>query len=190
MRDLFKGLAIRVWRLVFVAALLSCLFLPISNYQSPIPAHAQPPSPFAVEKLVGQNAPDFNLKDINGEQVSLSSFKGKVVLLNFWATWCPPCKEELPALNRLQQALKNKGFVVIAVSTDRSASDAREFIRKNPANFIIALDSNLDVSKNLYKVFMIPSTFLIDKRGIIVKRYFGVQDWAGKKMLKEIEVLL
>lgn len=153
-------------------------------------ASAQPPSPYAVEKLSGQKAPDFTLKDINGNQVSLSSFKGKVVLLNFWATWCPPCKAEMPSMNRLQQLLKNKGFVILAVSTDRAVVDVKDFLKKNPVNFTVLADYNLNVSRSLYKVFMMPTTFLIDKRGIIVEKYFGEQDWTDPEIIKEIEALL
>ncbi|HAK89840.1 MAG TPA: hypothetical protein DHV16_01700 [Nitrospiraceae bacterium] len=151
---------------------------------------AQPPSPFAVDKLSGQKAPDFTLKDINGNPVSLSSFKGKVVLLNFWATWCPPCKAEMPSMNRLQEKFKNRGFVIIAVSTDGRIDEPKDFITKNPVSFIVLHDSKLKVSRNLYKVFMMPTTFLIDKRGIIVEKYFGEQDWMEPEIIKEIEALL
>ncbi|MCL5063228.1 MAG: TlpA disulfide reductase family protein [Nitrospiraceae bacterium] len=151
---------------------------------------AQPPSPYAVERLSGQKAPDFTLKDINGNTVSLSSFKGKVVLLNFWATWCPPCRAEIPSMNKLNQLLKNKGLVILAVSTDRAIVDVKDFLKNNPVNFAVVVDYNLSVSRSLYKVFMVPTTFLIDKRGIVVEKYFGEQDWTEPEMIKEIEALL
>lgn len=151
---------------------------------------AQPPSPYAVEKLSGQKAPDFTLKDINGNTVSLSSFKGKVVLLNFWATWCPPCRAEIPSMNKLNQLLKNKGLVILAVSTDRAVVDVKDFLKNNPVNFTVVVDYNLSVSRSLYKVFMVPTTFLIDKRGIVIEKYFGEQDWTEPEMIKEIEPLL
>jgi len=152
--------------------------------------NAQPPSPYAIEKLSGQKAPDFTLKDINGNPVSLSSFKGKVVLLNFWATWCPPCRAEIPSMNKLQQMLKNKGLVILAVSTDRAVVDVKDFLKKNPVTFTIVVDYNLSVSRSLYKVFMMPTTFLIDKKGVIVEKYFGEQDWTDPEIIKEIEALL
>lgn len=151
---------------------------------------AQPPSPFTVEKLAGQKASDFTLKDIDGNNVSLSSFKGKVVLLNFWATWCPPCRAEMPTMNRLNDRLKNKGLIVLAVSTDKAVVDVKDFLKKNPVNFTVLVDYNLNVSRSLYKVFMMPTTFLIDKRGIIVEKYFGEQDWTNPDLVKEIEALL
>lgn len=153
-------------------------------------AFSQPPSPYAVEKLSGQKAPNFTLKDINGNSVSLSSFKGKVILLNFWATWCPPCRAEIPSMNKLNDILKKKGLVILAVSTDRAVVDVKDFLKKTPVNFTVLVDYNLNVSRSLYKVFMMPTTFLIDKRGVIVEKYFGEQDWTDPEIIKEIEALL
>jgi peroxiredoxin len=152
--------------------------------------HAQPPSPFAVNKLEGQRAPDFTLKDVDGNAVALSSFKGKVVLLNFWATWCPPCKDEMPSMNKLHHLLKDRGLVILAVSTDRAVVDVRNFLKNHPVDFTVVVDYNLNVSRPAYKVFMVPTTFLIDKRGIIVKKYFGEKDWTEPEIIKEIEALL
>lgn len=165
-----------------------CLFSALCLLYSD--AFSQPPSPYAIEKLSGQKAPDFTLNDINGKPVSLSSFKGKVVLLNFWATWCPPCRAEIPSMNRLQEKLKSRGLVVIAVSTDNRIDEPKRFVQQNPVNFIVLHDSNLKVSRTIYKVFMMPTTFLIDRRGIIVEKYFGEQDWTDPEILKEIEALL
>jgi peroxiredoxin len=172
-------------------SLLVTAFLLFTIYFSLFTAvSAQPPSPFAVEKLAGQKASDFTLKDIDGNNVSLSSFKGRVVMLNFWATWCPPCRAEMPTMNRLNDLLKNRGLIILAVSTDRSVADVKDFLKKNPVNFIVLVDYNLTVSRSLYKVFMMPTTFLIDKRGVIVEKYFGEQDWTKPDVIKEIEALL
>ncbi|GER93051.1 thioredoxin [hot springs metagenome] len=169
-------------KLIRLYLLLSLLFVTSVS--------AQPPSPYAVEKLSGQKAPDFTLKDLNGNDVSLSLFKGKVVLLNFWATWCPPCKAEIPSMNKLQQMFENKGLIILAVSTDKAVVDVKDFIKNNPVNFKVVVDYNLKVSRLLYKVFMIPTTFLIDKKGVIVKKYFGEQDWTEPDIIKDIETLL
>jgi peroxiredoxin len=176
-----RGSAEVIFLLLFCSAALILLSTAV---------HAQPPSPYAVEKLSGQKASDFTLKDINGNPVSLSSFKGKVVLLNFWATWCPPCRAEIPSMNKLQQMLKNKGLVILAVSTDRAVVDVKDFLKKNPVAFTVVVDYNLSVSRSLYKVFMMPTTFLIDKKGVIVEKYFGEQDWTDPEIIKEIEALL
>lgn len=174
-----------------IIRILLFVLLLVAGYWSLVTkSHAQPPSPYAVEKLSGQKAPDFTLKDINGNPVSLSSFKGKVVLLNFWATWCPPCRAEIPSMNKLQQMLKNRGLVILAVSTDRAVVDVKDFLKKNPVAFTVVVDYNLSVSRSLYKVFMMPTTFLIDRKGVIVEKYFGEQDWTDPDIIKEIEALL
>jgi peroxiredoxin len=140
--------------------------------------------------MIGQKAPDFTLKDIAGNSISLSSYKGKTILLNFWASWCPPCRAEMPSMNKLNDLLKKRGLVILAVSTDKSVFDVKNYLKENPVNFTVLIDYNLNVSRNLYKVFMMPTTFLIDKRGIIVRKYFGEQDWADPDMIMEIEGFL
>lgn len=168
-----------------IAILLLILF-----WLSPKTTFSQPPSPFAVDKMIGQKAPDFTLKDLAGNNVSLSFYKGRVVLLNFWASWCPPCRAEMPSMNKLNDLLKKRGLTILAISTDKSIFDVKSYLKENPVNFTVLLDYNLNVSRNLYKVFMMPTTFLIDKRGIIVKKYFGEQDWSDPDLIKEIEEIL
>lgn len=168
-----------------ISILLVTLF-----WLSPKTTFSQPPSPFAVDKMIGQKAPDFTLKDLAGNNVSLSSFKGRVVLLNFWASWCPPCRAEMPSMNKLNDLLRKRGLTILAISTDKSVFDVKSYLKENPVNFTVLVDYNLNVSRNLYKVFMMPTTFLIDKRGIIVKKYFGEQDWSDPDLIKEIEEIL
>ncbi len=153
-------------------------------------AAAAPPSPFAVDKIPGQKAPDFTLNDLNGKPVPLSAFKGKVILLNFWATWCPPCRDEMPALEKLNQLLKNKGLVVLSVSIDRSAASVKDFIKSTPVGFPVLFDDKLKVTRSLYKVFTVPTTFLIDKKGVVIEKYFGEQEWAKPEFVKKMESLL
>ncbi len=151
---------------------------------------AEPPSPYAIEMLAGRSAPDFTLNAIDGKSITLSSYKQQVVILTFWAAWCPPCKEELQSLARLNERYKNRGLIILGVSSDKSISDVRDFISKNRINFPILFDENLYVSRELYKVFMVPTTFVIDRRGIIFKKHFGEQDWTKPEIIKEIEALL
>ncbi|MBS1234910.1 MAG: thiol:disulfide interchange protein, partial [Nitrospirae bacterium] len=103
--------------------LIICLFLLIAMGPS-IPGNTSggPTSPLNSDNIINSRAPDFTIKDLAGKNISLSAFKGKVVLLNFWATWCPPCRAEMPALNKLYREKKNRGLEIIAVSTDRSVS--------------------------------------------------------------------
>jgi peroxiredoxin len=148
------------------------------------------PSPYAIESLSGQKAPDFTLKDLDGKSVTLASHRGKVVILVFWASWCPPCKDELQSLNKLYGMYKNKGLVILAVSSDRSLSTVKDFIAQNPVTYPILFDEKLSISRDLYKAFMVPTTFVIDRRGTIFRKHFGEQDWTKPTLVKEIDALL
>ncbi|NJD57537.1 MAG: TlpA family protein disulfide reductase [Nitrospirae bacterium] len=134
-------------------------------------------------------APDFALKDLQGRSHSLSALKGKVVLLNFWATWCPPCKAEMPSMNKLYNDIKTRGFEIIAVSADNSPSAIREFLSKNRLDFPVLFDETKSVTR-LYHVFSMPTTFLIDRNGGIVEKFYGEEDWTDPVIRKKIEKLL
>lgn len=130
-------------------------------------------------------APDFTLPDLNGNEVSLSDFRGKVVFLNFWATWCPPCRKEMPSMEVLYQRLKDKDFELLAVSLDRQGSSAVEpFIRDYGLTFPILLDLNGDLART-YKVRGIPSTFIVDKEGLIAERVVGARDWSSPDSIEK-----
>ncbi len=158
----------------YVAILLTFLFLT-----------AEVPSPWGIDELVGKKAPDFTLTDITGRSLSLSSLKGKTVLVNFWATWCPPCRNEMPSLNRLFKAYKDQGLIVLAVSTDRSPSTVKDFLSRYPADFQVFMDADMQTSRR-YRVFSMPTGFLLDKNGVIIKRYLGEEDWDSPEIRSEI----
>jgi peroxiredoxin len=134
-------------------------------------------------------APDFTLKDVQGRSVSLASHKGKVVLINFWATWCPPCKAEMPSMNKLYNEMKSRGFEVISISTDNSLSAVKDFLAKNRLDFLVLFDENRTVARQ-YHVFSMPTTFLIDRNGMIVDKFSGEEDWTDPDIRKKIEKLL
>ena len=146
-------------------------------------------SPLNSDKIINSKAPDFTLKDLNGKTVSLSAYKGKVVLLNFFATWCPPCRAEMPAFNKLYQALKNRGLEVVAVSTDRSINDIKDFLESHKVDFLILFDSDRIAAKQ-YRVFSMPTTFLIDRNGMIVEKFYGEYYWTESEKKGKIERLL
>ena len=148
-----------------------------------------PYSPKEIDRLDRQKAPDFTLKDLRGNTFTLSALKGKVVLLNFWATWCPPCIAEMPQLNKLHKKLGPRGLHVVAVSTDNSIGYPRDFVSKNGIGFTVLYDENRTVTRS-YKVFSMPTTFLIDKNGIIIEKFFGDYEWADSVMVNKIEKLL
>jgi peroxiredoxin len=112
------------------------------------------------------------------------------VLLFFWASWCPTSPDEFRSLNKLYLAYKGKGLVVLAVSSDKTGAAAKEFVSKNPVTFPVLLDEKLTVSKSLYKAYMIPMTFVIDKNGVIINKHFGEQDWTRPPLIQELESLL
>jgi len=160
-----------------------------ADLQSSFAGDKKPVSPAEIEKLDRTKAPDFTLKDLNGRTVPFAAFKGKVVLLNFWASWCPPCLAEMPSFKKLHSELKSRGLEVIAVSTDRSAGETKGYTDKKGFEFTILMDTDRTVSRQ-YKVFSLPTTFLIDKNGVIVEKFFGEYDWTDRDIRKQIEKLL
>lgn len=123
----------------------------------------------AVE--IGQKAPEFSLSDINGKTVSLSDFKEKVVILDFFASWCPPCKQEIPDFIELQKAYGDKGFAMIGVALE-NAREAKDFAVKALINYPVLVDDE-KVSNSYGPIRSIPTTFILDKAGKIVKMYIG-----------------
>lgn len=137
----------------------------------------------------GKPAPDFSLKDLSGRPVSLSSLKGKVVLLNFWATWCPPCREEVPSMVRLNQAMQGKDFQMLAVSIDEGGKNAvTAFFAKTGLTLPALLDTDGKTSKR-YGTTGVPETFVINKKGIIVKKVVGAMDWSHPEVLAALDRL-
>ena len=122
--------------------------------------------------LVGSPAPEIVLKDLQGREVKLSDLRGKVVLLNFWATWCKPCKEEMPAMQASYDKLRDKGFVVLAVNELEDTARVAEHIRTHGHTFEVVMDHNNQVA-NKYGVVGLPASFLIDRQGIVRERVSG-----------------
>jgi peroxiredoxin len=127
--------------------------------------------------LINPNAPktkaiDFKLKDLEGKELSLSDLKGKKVFLNFWATWCPPCKAEMPEIEKLYQETKNSDLVIVAIEIGEPLDTVKPFIDSNKYNFKVLLDSDQSVSSK-YNISAIPTSYFIDADGNIVSKSVG-----------------
>ena len=163
----------KTYRLTLTISCITVLLLIISALY---PHSSQGFSLWESGTGAGKEAKDFTLKDLEGYDVSLSSFRGKVVLLNFWATWCPYCRKERVELNNLHKEYYGKNLVIISVAGDRSLEKVQQFIKGNPVDFIILSDSDGEVSES-YGVRALPTNFLIDRKGRIIKKFSGYRKW-------------
>jgi peroxiredoxin len=130
----------------------------------------------------GTRSIDFELQDLNGKKVSLSSQKGKVVFLNFWATWCPPCRAEMPSMQRLHARFKDKGLVILAVNLQEDAKSVRRFLAANKLSFPVLLDSDGRIGA-IYGARSIPTTYLIGRDGSVLAGTMGAMEWDSKEHL-------
>jgi thiol-disulfide isomerase/thioredoxin len=138
---------------------------------------------------VGQLAPDFEIKNEQGKSTSLNALKGQVVYLDFWASWCGPCRQSFPWMNNLQSKYASKGFQVIAVNVDAKQEDAKKFLAQVQGNFKIVYDSN-GLTPKLYGVKGMPTSYLIDKNGRVVFEHQGFNQSKTNLIEKEIEKLI
>ena len=148
--------------------------------------------PVAERQVVrlGEPAPNFQLRDLNGRQVALSELRGKVVLLNFWATWCGPCRVEMPAMEKLYRAFSRNDFEILAVSTDaQGASVTRPFQQENRLTFPILHDADYRVGLT-YGARSLPMTFMVDRQGIVRHQIFGARDWGATEAHQLVQLLM
>lgn len=137
--------------------------------------------------MIGKPAPQFTVQD-SDRHVSLSDLKGKLVILNFWATWCPPCIDEMPSLIQMQQRMKEKGVIVLAISVDADEDNYRKFLKDNHVNLLTIRDAD-QKSNNLYGTFKFPETYIIDRNGMVRRKFVGPVDWTQADILDYLSKL-
>jgi thiol-disulfide isomerase/thioredoxin len=130
----------------------------------------------------GTRSIDFTLSDLSGKKVSLSSFKGKLVFLNFWATWCPPCRAEMPSMERLHQKLKGKGLVILAVDLQEDPQSVQKFVDQYKLSFPVVLDADGRVGAT-YGARSIPTTYIIGRDGSALGGTIGGHEWDSPEMV-------
>jgi cytochrome c biogenesis protein CcmG, thiol:disulfide interchange protein DsbE len=152
-----------------------------------VAALASPMAAFAIDQ--GKQAPDFQLPSLKQDSVKLSSYKGKVVYLDFWASWCGPCKKTFPWLNELQKKYGKDGFEVVGVNVDATKADADKFLVTTPAEFTVLLDPEGKVA-NTYELQGMPSSYIIDRTGKVNLVHRGFKDGEAPELEAKIKQLL
>jgi cytochrome c biogenesis protein CcmG, thiol:disulfide interchange protein DsbE len=129
---------------------------------------------------IGNPAPDFTVQD-DERRVTLSEHRGKIVVLNFWATWCPPCVEETPSLVRMQERMKDKGVEVLAISLDVDEGAYHKFLKDYKVDLLTVRDPN-EKTNSLYGTFKYPETYIIDRNGVLRRKFIGAVDWTSPEI--------
>jgi thiol-disulfide isomerase/thioredoxin len=136
----------------------------------------------------GGQAPAFAITTDQGKSITPESFGGRLLVLNFWATWCGPCVQEIPSLNVFQQKYADKGVVVVAISVDKNPDKYKAFLQKIPVTFATARDANADISAQ-YGTFQYPETYLI-KNGRVIHKYANAENWTNGDITHYVDGLL
>jgi peroxiredoxin len=137
----------------------------------------------------GAVAPAFSLPKLGGGNVSLDALRGQVVLVNFWATWCKPCEDEMPAMENLYGALRSEGLELVAISVDEDAALVESFGKRLGLSFPLLLDPDKQAAQ-AYQTYRFPESFLVDREGVVVERYIGPKEWDAQAYVERIRRLL
>lgn len=138
---------------------------------------------------VGDSAPRFQVTTDKGAKIGRSDFAGKILIVNFWATWCPPCVDEMPSLQAMASQLSPKGVVVLGVSVDRNEAIYKRFVQQQRLQFETARDPEANISAE-FGTFKYPETYVINREGKVLQKHIGPRDWMDPEILKSIESLL
>jgi peroxiredoxin len=142
-----------------------------------------------LKPWTGGDAPALALEDLDGRPHRLESYRGKVVLINFWATWCEPCREEMPSIDRLLRSMAGRPFAVLAVNLAEPHARIRTYLEKTPVGFTVLLDRDTAVAK-AWKARILPATYVVGPDGRIRYSYVGELDWSQEKVRRTIGALL
>lgn len=126
----------------------------------------------AISPQTPERLPSFTVADLNGQEISPATLKGKVALIDFWATWCPPCRKEIPHFNKLYAEHRQQGLIVIGLALDEKVEDVRSFMRQQPIDYPVAL-ATLELQRQFGGIEVYPTAFLIDREGKVIKKYLG-----------------
>jgi len=143
----------------------------------------------AAADIDNSAAPDFTLKSESGENLRLSEFRGEVVMINFWASWCGPCRQEMPLLDELYSQYKPMGFTILGVNVEEDSSKAKQMLDESPVNFPVLFDNQSEVSK-LYNVVAMPSTVLVDRDGNIRYLHQGYKPGFEEAYQQQVRALI
>lgn len=147
-------------------------------------------APSGGPPAVGQAAPDFTLMGLDGKAYTLSALRGKVVIVNFWATWCPPCRAEMPSMEQLYRELSDEGLMLLAVNIEKDGRQTvPKFLANSPHSFPILVDENEELQQR-YGVYKFPESFVIRKNGMIDDKVVGAIDWAHPQTIAYFRDLL
>jgi thiol-disulfide isomerase/thioredoxin len=138
---------------------------------------------------VGGQAPEFTVATDDGRRISRDDFDGKLLLVNFWATWCPPCVHEMPSLNEFARNYRSRGVVVLAVSFDEEGRPYREFLQKLQPEFATTRAGGREMG-SAFGTFKIPETYLLDRSGRVLRKYVDARDWMDPGIVRDVEGLL
>jgi peroxiredoxin len=179
-----------------IPAQLSALARLMGKLPAPPPATLMESDQHATAEVLelvalgrGKAAPPFDLKDLSGKPIHLDDYRGRITLVNFWATWCPPCVEEIPSMNQLARRYDEREFSVVSIDFREPEQDIREFAKEVPVEFPVLLDSDGRVSW-AWKVFSFPSSFIVDRSGRIRYSANRAIDWNTPTVWAVIDTLL
>ena len=190
-----KLFAVRPWFLLFIALIFSG-FAALLLFDVELLAKTDSRGMDRLFGIVGvikvppvEDPVRINLKDMNGNNISLSDFKGKIVFLNFWTTWCPTCRIEMPSMEKLHQRLKNKNFAMVTINLQESASQVKAFFKEFKLTYTALLDSTGEVGAS-FGIRAIPTTYILDKTGRIIGLVSGPREWDSKAAIALFENLI